>query len=74
MLSEAVPGEAWSGRRGLVHEAVMADYPDLSGHQVYVCGSPAMVAAVRRDLVGQCRLPDGELFADSFEFSRDMGG
>ena len=71
VLSDAAPQDPWSGRRGLVHEALMADYPDLSGHQVYVCGSPAMVAAVRRDLVAQCHLPEEELFADSFEFARD---
>ena len=72
VLSGAKPEDAWTGRCGLVHQAQMADYPDLSGHQVYVCGSPAMVAAVRRDLVGQCRLPEEELFADSFEFARDV--
>lgn len=33
----------WSGRRGLVHEAMLEDYPDLSGHEVYVCGSVLMV-------------------------------
>ena len=33
----------WPGRRGLVHEAMLADYPDLSGHEVYVCGSVRMV-------------------------------
>ena len=72
VLSDASPEDSWRGRRGLVHEALMADYPDLSGHQVYVCGSPAMVGAVRRDLVGQCHLPEEELFADSFEFARDV--
>ena len=72
VLSDAGADDGWDGRRGLVHQALMADYPDLSGHQVYVCGSPAMVAAVRRDLVGQCHLPAEELFADSFEFARDV--
>jgi CDP-4-dehydro-6-deoxyglucose reductase len=71
VLSESVPEERWSGRTGFVHRAVMEDFPDLSGHQVYVCGAPAMVAAARRDLIGECRLPDSEFFADSFEFSND---
>ena len=66
VLSEAVASDHWSGRSGFVHTAAMADYPDLSGHQVYVCGSPEMVAAARRDFVGQCRLPENEFFADSF--------
>ena len=74
VLSDAAPGDAWRGRRGLVHHAAMQDYPDLSGHQVYVCGSPAMVAAARRDFVAQCALPADEFFADAFElaFSQDQ--
>ena len=67
VLSDAAPGDDWHGRSGFVHVAAMDDYPDLSAHQVYVCGSPAMVAAARRDFVGQCRLPEDEFFADSFE-------
>ena len=67
VLSDAAPGDHWAGRSGFVHAAAMADYPDLSDHQVYVCGSPAMVAAARRDFVAQCQLPENEFFADSFE-------
>lgn len=66
VLSEPAAGDHWCGRSGFVHAAAMVDYPDLSGHQVYVCGSPAMVAAARHDFVGQCRLPENEFFADSF--------
>jgi len=66
VLSEPAASDHWAGRSGFVHVAAMADYPDLSGHQVYVCGSPAMVAAARRDFVGQCQLPENEFFADSF--------
>ena len=62
---------SWHGRSGLVHAIAMEDFPDLSGHQVYVCGSPAMVAAARRDFVGQCALPENEFLADSFEFAND---
>ena len=71
VLSDSPESEHWRGRRGFVHAAAMADIPDLSGHQVYVCGSPAMVMAVRRDFVGQCHLPEDEFFADSFEFAND---
>ena len=72
VLSDPAPDDQWTGRSGLVHAAAMQDFPNLSGHQVYVCGSPAMVTAARRDFVGQCRLPENEFFADSFEFSNDM--
>jgi CDP-4-dehydro-6-deoxyglucose reductase len=68
---EASGHERWTGRTGLVHAAAMQDFPDLSGHQVYVCGSPEMVAAARRDFIGQCALPENEFLADSFEFAHD---
>jgi len=71
VLSDTPQCEKWSGRIGFVHAAAMQDFPDLSGHQVYVCGSPAMVAAARRDFVGQCKLPENEFFADSFEYAND---
>lgn len=71
VLSETPASERWTGRCGLVHEAVMADHPDLSGHQAYVCGSPAMVAAARRDFLTQCHLPSEQFFADSFDFAAD---
>jgi CDP-4-dehydro-6-deoxyglucose reductase len=45
--------------------------PDLSGHQAYVCGSPAMVAAARQDFLTHCQLPPEEFFADSFDFAAD---
>lgn len=59
----------WCGRTGLVHRAVMEDYPDLSTHQVYACGSPAMIAAAQADFLGQCRLPEDAFFSDAFTFS-----
>ena len=74
VLSDAPKSDEWHGRAGFVHVAAMQDCPDLSGHQVYVCGSPAMVAAARRDFVGQCQLPESEFFADSFEFANDAVG
>ena len=71
VLSDSPESAKWQGRTGLVHKAAKQDFPDLSAHQVYVCGSPAMVAAARRDFVGQCHLPENEFFADSFEFASD---
>lgn len=66
VLSEPRPEDVWGGRTGLVHQAVMADFPDLSGFQVYACGAPAMIDAARRDFTGRCGLPDEEFFADAF--------
>ena len=71
VLSDSPESDLWQGRTGLAHTAAMLDFPDLSGHQAYVCGSPAMVAAARGDFVGQCGLPENEFFADSFEFANE---
>lgn len=66
VLSNATPACNWDGRSGFVHDAVMQDYPDLSGHQVYACGAPMMIAAAKREFSAQCNLPPDEFFADSF--------
>ena len=71
VVSEALPEDGWNGRSGFVHRAVMEDFPDLSGHQVYACGVPAMVDAARRDFTAACRLPEDEFYADSFTTQAD---
>lgn len=68
VLSQPSAGDGWRGRTGWVHEAALADYPDLSGVEVYACGPPAMVAAVRETFLSR-GLPPGRLFSDSFEFT-----
>lgn len=66
VLSEALTTDHWSGRTGLVHQAVMKDIADMSGCQVYACGVPVMVDAARRDFVAQCGLPESEFYSDAF--------
>jgi CDP-4-dehydro-6-deoxyglucose reductase len=74
VLSEPTSEDHWSGRTGFVHAAVMADLPDLSGHQVYACGAPVMVEAARRDFVARCGLPADEFYADAFTSEADKHG
>jgi CDP-4-dehydro-6-deoxyglucose reductase len=71
VLSEPTAEDAWTGRTGLVHQAVMADRPDLSAHEVYACGAPVMVAAAQRDLMALCGLPEESFFADAFTSEAD---
>lgn len=71
VLSEPLAADGWRGRTGLVHQALMADWPDLSGHQVYACGTPAMVDAAQRDLVIRCGLPADHFIADAFTSEAD---
>ncbi|PPE68049.1 CDP-6-deoxy-delta-3,4-glucoseen reductase [Caldimonas caldifontis] len=71
VLSEPKAEDAWSGRTGFVHQAVMADLPDLSGHEVYACGAPVMVESAQRDFVERCGLPAEAFYADSFTSEAD---
>ena len=66
VVSEATPACGWVGRTGFVHRAVMEDFPDLSGHQVYACGAPIVIESAKRDFAKECGLPLQEFFADSF--------
>ena len=72
VISDALQEDAWTGRRGFVHRAVMEDFPDLSAHQVYACGVPIMVDSARKDFVEKCGLPELEFYADSFTTQADL--
>ncbi|MFN0162388.1 MAG: CDP-6-deoxy-delta-3,4-glucoseen reductase [Burkholderiales bacterium] len=74
VVSDALPEDDWQGRTGFVHLAALADFPDLSGHQVYACGAPIVVDSARRDFVAKAQLPDEEFFADSFTTEADLAG
>ncbi|MDP2693981.1 MAG: CDP-6-deoxy-delta-3,4-glucoseen reductase, partial [Gallionella sp.] len=66
VLSAALPEDHWEGRTGLVHQAVLDDFNDLSGHEIYACGTPAMVDAAHRDFTAQRGLPDRSFFQNAF--------
>ena len=65
VLSEPLAEDHWQGKTGFVHQAVMEDYGDLSGHQVYACGGPVMVNAAYHDFITLRGLPGAEFFSDS---------
>ncbi|MDP1648968.1 MAG: 2Fe-2S iron-sulfur cluster-binding protein [Rubrivivax sp.] len=65
VLSEAGDDASWSGRRGYVHEALLADHPDLSGYEVYACGSVRMVEAAVPDFIAH-GLAESFCFSDAF--------
>jgi CDP-4-dehydro-6-deoxyglucose reductase len=70
VLSEANRAEAAHQRTGLVHEAVLADYPDLSGFEVYTAGPPAMIEAMRAGFPPHGLRPE-RLYFDSFDYAPD---
>ncbi|MES2510699.1 MAG: CDP-6-deoxy-delta-3,4-glucoseen reductase [Pseudomonadota bacterium] len=72
VLSQPQAGDGWTGLTGYVQHAVMKDVPDLSGYQVYACGSPAMVEAAADAFVSGAGLPEEEFFGDAFLSAADM--
>ena len=70
VISNATLEDAWTGRTGFVHQAVLQDHPDLSGFQVYACGAPIVVESAQRDYAA-AGLPAEEFFADSFTSEAD---
>ena len=65
VVSDAQPGDGWTGRTGLVHQAMLHDHPDLSGHEVYLCGSVRMVETAVPEFVAQ-GLDENFCFSDAF--------
>lgn len=52
--------------RGRADEALARACPDLRGHALYCCGSPAMVAAVREAALARCGLDAADFHSDVF--------
>jgi CDP-4-dehydro-6-deoxyglucose reductase len=71
VLSDAVPEDQWQGRTGLVHQAVLDDFADLSGYEVYACGAPGMTDVAKQTFVEQRGLPEDEFYCDAFTPSVD---
>lgn len=71
VVSDASAEDRWEGRTGFVHRAVLEDFADLSGYQVYACGAPVVVDAARRDFCAQAKLSPEEFFADAFTSEAD---
>jgi len=71
VISNATPEDNWTGRTGFVHQAVLEDFADLSGYQVYACGAPIVVDSAKRDYVALAGLPEEEFFADAFTTEAD---
>ena len=69
VLSNAAPGDPWPGRRGFVHAAMLADHPDLSGYEVYACGSVQMVEAAVPAFIAQ-GLEEQFCFSDAFKAAK----
>jgi len=69
VLSEPAADDAWQGRTGLVHQAVLDDFPSLAGWQVYACGAPAMTDIAKKTFVEERALPADEFYCDAFTYA-----
>ncbi|MDH5179216.1 MAG: FAD-binding oxidoreductase, partial [Gammaproteobacteria bacterium] len=70
VLSEAKAEDHWQGRTGFVHEAICADYADLSNYEIYGSGPPAMIHA-GSDAFAARGLNLAHYYSDAFEFNKD---
>ncbi len=71
VLSEPVPEDRWAGRTGFVHDTVLADFADLSGHDIYLSGPPPMVNAARTAFPLH-RADPLHMYSDSFDFPAEV--
>jgi CDP-4-dehydro-6-deoxyglucose reductase/3-phenylpropionate/trans-cinnamate dioxygenase ferredoxin reductase subunit len=65
----ANPDAGWGGATGFVQDAVLSQYADLSGHEVYACGNPIMIAHASKLLTEQGSLSPDAFYSDAFVFS-----
>lgn len=70
VLSEPRPEDSWTGRTGWVHDAAIADHPNLQGIDIYASGPPPMIAAIRATFPAR-GLAEDRLFYDSFDFTHE---
>jgi 2-polyprenylphenol hydroxylase and related flavodoxin oxidoreductases len=68
VLSDPKAEDNWHGRTGLVHKAILEDFRDLSGYQVYACGAPVMIEAGQKAF-RERGLPVEEFFCDAFTYA-----
>jgi NAD(P)H-flavin reductase len=68
VFSEPQSDGSWNGRSGLVHEAILEDFPELKEHEIYACGSVRMVEAIFPFLKNHGAEED-QCFSDAFTVS-----
>jgi CDP-4-dehydro-6-deoxyglucose reductase len=70
-FSEPGSEETVDSFNGFVHEAVLQQYPELSGFDIYMSGPPAMIDAGRAAFL-ENGAEQRRIFFDSFEFGLDV--
>ena len=70
VLSEPKADNAWTGRTGFVHEAVLQDTAELMNHEIYAGGPPVMVSAAHKSFIN-AGLKEDCFYSDPFEWACD---
>lgn len=66
VLEDRLDARALDGFHGRVDDALRAHCPTLAGHEVYCCGAPPMVAAVKNACIRERGLDPLHFFSDVF--------
>ncbi len=64
-LSKEPENSDWKGERGLITEVVERYFPDCSGHESYLCGSPGMIDACLK-VLAKGGMPEERIYYDKF--------
>jgi Na+-transporting NADH:ubiquinone oxidoreductase subunit F len=68
-LSSPLPEDRWNGLGGFIHEVVvdnyLADHPNLTGIEFYLCGPPMMIKACK-NMLKELGVNDGQVSYDEF--------
>lgn len=62
------PQPEWSGRAGMIYQVISEDFDDLSGVQVFACGSPNMVYGTL-DQLAKLGLTEDNMNSDVFSYA-----
>ena len=73
VLSAPAAGDDWPGRRGLVHQALLEDFPDMRGYELYACGSLNMIESAVPAFVAQ-GLDENACYSDAFLPAHKVNG
>ncbi len=70
VLSEPKNDDNWQGKTAWVHQAVLADHPNLSNYHIYMGGPPIMISTAKPAFIAHQAL-EQHIFYDAFEYAKD---
>lgn len=64
-LSKPLDDDGWEGETGLITDVALRHFPDMSGIEAYLCGSPGMIGACA-ECFKKAGLAESKIFFDQF--------